>query len=168
MRRVAYDALDGSKEDVMAQARQGGGGWRDFSAVVFAIVGISNAIQGLTAIFKKEYFHEASLVYSNLQFWGIVWLIVGVLQVVAAMLLFGKQPSGRVLGIVLAIGASIVAFMSLEGNPSWGFAVLAMNLLVVYGLTAHPEAFSEPIDMEPGWTTSGDRPPTPPAPHVNM
>jgi hypothetical protein len=136
---------------------QQGGGWGDFATVVFAIAGISNGIQGLSALFKKEYFNEAGLAYSNLRFWAIVWLIVGVLQIGAASLLVGRAKSGRKLGIVLAAGSVIVAFLSLGGHQSWSLAILAMDILIVYGLTAHPDAYAEgqgagdgpgPVSME--------------------
>lgn len=141
-----------------------GGGWADLAAVVFAIVGISNAVQGLAALFKKEYFAESGLIYENLRFWAIVWIVVGVVQIGAASLLVGRQRSGRVLGIVLASGSAVVAFVSMGANTPWSVAVLAMDLLIVYGLTAHPEAFSEMgTGTEPDWTSVADRPSIPPS-----
>ena len=134
-----------------------GGGWGDFAAVVFAIVGISNAIQGLTALFKKEYFVESGLVYENLQFWAIVWLVVGFLQIGAASMLVNRSTAGRTLGIVLAAGSAVVAFVSLGGNTAWALAVLAMDLLIVYGLTAHPEAFAPGGDAGPGGVSGRER-----------
>jgi hypothetical protein len=121
--------------------RRRGAGWADFAAVVFAIVGFANAIQGLTALFKKEHFTESGLAYSNLRFWAIVWLILGFLQMGAASLLVSRATSGRTLGIVLASGSAVVAFFSLGAHTSWSLAILAMDLLIVYGLTAHPEAY---------------------------
>jgi hypothetical protein len=137
--------------------RRPGGGWADFAAVVFAIVGFANAIQGLTALFKKEYFLESGLVYSNLRFWAVVWLTVGFLQMATASLLVGRASSGRTLGIVLAAGSAVVAFLSLGGNTAWSLAVLAMDLLIVYGLTTHPEAFTPGGEIGPGGLSGSQR-----------
>jgi hypothetical protein len=143
--------------------RGSGGGWATFAATVFAIVGISNLAQGLTALFKKEYFTESGLAYSNLRFWAIVWLVVGFAQVGAAIMLLGGSKAGRTLGLVLAGGAAVVAFLSMGSNTAWSLAVLGMNLLIVYGLTAHPEAYSaEGRGTEPAWTSVADRPSVPP------
>jgi len=131
-------------------AKRGGGGWASFAAVVFAIVGISNAIQGLGALFKKEYYSEASLLYSNLQFWAWAWLIVGFVQIIASSLLVGRARSGRILGIVLAGGSAVLSFLTIGAYPAWGLAVLAMDLMIVYGLTVHPDAYGEADIIGPG------------------
>jgi hypothetical protein len=144
--------------------RGSGGGWGTFAATVFAIVGISNLMQGLTALFRKQYFSESGLAYSNLRFWAIVWLVIGFAQVGAAIMLIGRSRGGRTLGIVLASGAAVVAFLSMGANTAWSLAVLGMNLLIVYGLTAHPGAYSaEGVGTEPAWTSVADRPAVPPS-----
>jgi hypothetical protein len=38
-----------------------------FAAVMLSLAGFFNGIHGLAAIFKKEYFNEAGLLYQNLQ-----------------------------------------------------------------------------------------------------
>jgi hypothetical protein len=144
------------------RGRPRGGGWADFAAAVFVIVGISNGFQGLSALFKKEHFIESGLVYENLRFWAFVWLGVGIAQLVAAGMLVGRQRAGRTLGIVLASGSAVVAFMSLGAHTPWSLAVLAMDLLIVYGLTAHPAAYTGAA-TDPGWTSVADRPPLPPS-----
>jgi hypothetical protein len=101
--------------------RARGGGWADFAAVVFVIVGFSNAVSGLTGLFKREYFSESGLVYENVGFWAVVWLIIGLCQIGAASLLIGRRPAGRVMGIVIASGSAVVAFLSIGAYPSWHF-----------------------------------------------
>jgi hypothetical protein len=130
--------------------RGDGGGWADLAAVLFVIGGIHNGIAGLSAIFKKEYFSESGLLYENLQVWGWVWLILGLLQLIAASLLVGRASSGRILGIVLASMSAIVWFASIGAYPLWAIVVLVLDVLVIYGLTTHPEAFGEAAPMEMG------------------
>ena len=60
--------------------RRGDRGWYDFAGAMFGIAGAFNAIQGLSAVMKKEYFAGGTLLYDNLQFWGWAWLIIGVVQ----------------------------------------------------------------------------------------
>ena len=113
--------------------RTGGRGWYDFAGAMFGIVGAFNAIQGLSAILKKEYFAGGTLVYDNLQFWGWAWLIIGVVQIAAAIMLFSGQ--GRVLGIVLAALSAVVSFTSLGAYPVWSIIVIALDVLIIHGLT---------------------------------
>jgi hypothetical protein len=115
--------------------RTGDRGWYDFAGAMFGIAGAFNGIQGLSAIMKKEYFAGGSPVYDNLQFWGWAWLIIGVVQIAAAIMLFSGQ--GRMLGIVLAALSAVVSFTSLGAYPVWGIIVIAMDVLIIHGLT-HP------------------------------
>ena len=118
-------------------ARRGGRGWYDFAGAMFGIAGAFNAIQGLSAIFKKEVFAEEALIYQDLQFWGWVWLIVGIVQIAAAIMLFSGQ--GRVLAIVLAAISAIASFSSLGAFPVASIVIIAIDILIIHGLTTHAD-----------------------------
>ena len=91
-----------------------------FAAVLFTIAGFFHGIEGLGAIFKKEYFNGASLLYSNLQVWGWASLILGILQISAAYMIIGRATAGRTLGIVVASISAIATFFSIEAHPLGG------------------------------------------------
>jgi hypothetical protein len=112
-----------------------------FAAVLFTIAGFFHGIEGLGAIFKKEYFNEGALLYSNLQVWGWVSLILGILQISAAYLIIGRATSGRTLGIVVASISAIATFFSIEAHPLGGVLLIAIDVLIIYGLTVHADAF---------------------------
>jgi len=113
-----------------------------FAAVILSLAGFFNGIHGLAAIFKKEYFDEASLLYQNLQVWGWVWLILGVLQISAAYMLLGRARAGRTLAIFLAGVSAVIAFASMGAHPVGSILVIAMDVLVIYGLTVRADMFS--------------------------
>src|SRR4029453_550653 len=139
--------------------RSGGRGWYDFAGAMFGIAGFFNGIPGLTAIFKKESFSEDALVYQNLQLWGWIWLILGVVQIGAAISLFSGR--GRVLGIVLAAGSAVVSFTSIGAYPLWAILVIAIDVLIIHGLTlhAHPSTVDYDAASHPGEGDDGMRPP---------
>jgi hypothetical protein len=112
-----------------------------FAAVLFTIAGFFHGIEGLGAIFKKEYFDEAALLYSNLQVWGWASLILGILQISAAYLIIGRASAGRTLGIVVASISAIATFFSIEAHPLGGVLLIALDVLIIYGLTVHADAF---------------------------
>lgn len=126
-------------------------GWYDFAGAMFGIAGSFNAIQGLSAVIKKEYFAGGTLVYDNLQFWGWAWLIIGVLQVIAALMLLAGR--GRVLGIVLAALSAVVSFTSIGAYPLWSILVITLDVLIIHGLTVH-------VDVERPSMSLGGAPPT--------
>jgi hypothetical protein len=108
---------------------------------MFALAGFFHGIQGLGAIFKKEVYNEAGLLYANLQFWGWVWLIFGVLQISAAYMIIGRSSGGRTLGIVVASASALVAFLSLGAYPVASITIIALNVLVIHGLTIRGDMF---------------------------
>lgn len=112
-----------------------------FAAVLFTIAGFFHGIEGLGAIFKKEYFNESSMLYENLQVWGWASLILGVLQISAAYMLLGRATAGRRLGIVVASISAVASFFSIEAHPLGAILVIAVDILIIYGLTVHADAF---------------------------
>jgi hypothetical protein len=128
-------------------AREGGRGWYDFAGAMFGIAGAFNAIQGLSAIFKKEVFVEEALIYQDLQFWGWVWLIVGIVQIAAAIMLFSGQ--GRILGIVLAAISAVASFSSLGAFPLAALAIIAIDVLIIHGLTTRADVTVHETAMGP-------------------
>ena len=120
-----------------------------FTAVLFTLTGFFHAIQGLGALVKKEYFDESTLLYSNLQVTGWVWVVLGLLQIGAAYMIVGRASGGRVLGIVLATLSALVSFFTMGAYPVWSIVVIAVDLLMIYGLTVHGDAL-RPGGIEEG------------------
>jgi len=116
-----------------------GSGWSTFSGVFLAVVGIFNVIDGFVALFRKEYFNEAGLVFENLQAWGWAYLIIGIVQLVAGWLVISRNEAGRWTGLVVAIISMIVSFLAIGAYPWWAILTVVMNGIVVYGLTARWE-----------------------------
>lgn len=116
-------------------------GWATFAGVLFMVAGLWNFFAGWAALARKEYFDEASLLYQNLQVVGWVWLGIGVIQVLASYLIFARRPSGRTLGVVLAALSMFVWFFTIGAYPMWAMMIVAIDALIIYGLTAHSEVF---------------------------
>ncbi len=111
-----------------------------FAGVFLAVVGLFNAIEGLVALFRKEYFDEAGLVFQNLQAWGWAYLVIGVVQVIVGWLVLSRSDVGRWAGIFIAAISMVVAFFALGMYPWWALMIIALDGVVLYGLTARWEA----------------------------
>ena len=116
-------------------------GLATFAGVLFLVAGFWNFFAGWAALVRKEYFSEASLLYHNLQVVGWVWLGLGVIQVLASYLIFARKVSGQVLGVVLASLSMLVWFFTIGAYPMWAMMIVALNALIIYGLTAHSEVY---------------------------
>jgi hypothetical protein len=117
---------------------EAGGGWILFAGIMLMLVGLLNVIWGIAAIGDSSFFvHNTKYILSNLNTWGWVTLIIGVVQMLAASSIWAGNQFGRWAGITVAGLSAIGALMSLPAYPFWSLAVFAIDILVIYGLAAY-------------------------------
>jgi hypothetical protein len=115
-------------------------GWIGFAAIVLVIIGGIDFFQGLIAIFEDEYFvvTQSGFLVVDLTAWGWVMLIWGALLVVAGLALGAGQGWARWFAIVV-VSLNVFAQLGFLGNsqyPLWALTALALNIVVLYALTA--------------------------------
>jgi hypothetical protein len=118
-----------------------GSGWVAFAGSYLAISGLLNLIWGVTALSKKDYFVEGGLVWSSLDTWGWIAVVVAVVQIVAGGLLFARKLGGVLMAIVLAMAGIFVNFLSIGAYPVWSIVAIVCSALVLWAVTVHGEAF---------------------------
>lgn len=111
-------------------------GWTMFAMFAIGIAGVWNVVIGIAGLSKSEYFEEGSLLYQNLAFWGWVWLIVGALQVLTAILLAFRMTAGTALGLIGASVSMLVWFFSIGAHPVSSILIIGLDVLILYALTA--------------------------------
>jgi hypothetical protein len=117
-----------------SEVRLGLTGWGAFGAVTLIVLGGLNVINGFTAIHDSHYYTR-DIVYHNLTAWGWVFLIWGVLQVVAGALVFAHSMTGYYIGVCLAGTATILWFFMLFAAPIPAMVAVIVGLVVIYSLT---------------------------------
>jgi hypothetical protein len=118
----------------------GWAGWLVFAGVMLAVVGVLEALTGLTALFKDDYFvvPSRSLVVSfDYTAWGWTHLALGVVALVASYLLLRGNMVGRILATVFAGVNVLVNFAFLQAYPWWSILAITLNILVIYAITMH-------------------------------
>ena len=115
-----------------------GGGWLLFAGTMVGIVGILNTIYGIAAIDNSTFFtQDAKYVITNLNTWGWVVTIVGVVQMIAAVSIWAGGEFGRWIGILSAAANMIVALLWLPGAPFLALSVFGVDILIIYGLLVY-------------------------------
>ena len=79
----------------------------------------------------------------RLWIWGIVDAIVALVSFYAGVDILRGGTFGRVMGIVIASFSAIRWFFYLPAAPWLGAVIIAVDILIIYGLVAHSEYFSE-------------------------
>jgi hypothetical protein len=116
-------------------------GWVTFAGIMLLIVGTLNVIYGIAAIGDSSFFVEDTrYILSGLNTWGWVILVIGVLQLTAALSLFGGGLYGRIVGIIAASLSAIAALMSIPAYPFWSLAIFAVDIVIIHQIaTRGPE-----------------------------
>ncbi len=122
-----------------------GTGWATFAGVFFMVAGTFQVIEGIAALSKSKYL-LAQVLFANLEFWGVVLLIVGGLGIFAGYAILSGQEIGRVLGIALASLGIVVQLMFINANASWGLVMIAVYMAILYGLIVKGD---EPEEVPP-------------------
>ena len=117
----------------------GGSSYSNFAGIFLFIVGLFNILDGVLTLVRKEYFSSASVVFANMQAWGWAVLIVGLVQLLAGWLVLSRSSVGRWVGIIIVIISMMVSFVGIGVYPFWTFIILAVDAMVLWGLTGRWE-----------------------------
>jgi hypothetical protein len=113
-------------------------GWATFAGVMLSIVGVLNIVYGIAAIDDANFYvNDARYVFSDLNTWGWVLLIIGAVQFCAAFSIFGGTSWGRWVGVLAAGLNSIAQLLFLPAYPFLALALFSVDILIIYGLIAH-------------------------------
>jgi len=129
-----------------------GGGWIAFAGIVLILSGINTFINGLWALSASnqvEASFKNTLLFSdtNLNVWGWIYLIVGLIVAFAGVALFGRAPWARWVGIIAASIGAITAFFWLFNPNFWVPALVSvtLNILVLHALLR--DYYDEPASV---------------------
>ena len=115
-----------------------GAGWLLFAGIMLMVVATLNIIYGIAAIGDSKFFiADQKYILSNLNTWGWITLILGIIQVLAALSIWAGNQFGRWFGIAGATLSAIGALLSIPAYPFWSLAIFTLDILVIYGLAAY-------------------------------
>ena len=108
-------------------------GWVTFAGVMLFMVGVLNIIYGIAAIGDSSFFiQDQKYILSNLNTWGWVTLVLGLLQLGAAFSLWSGNIYGRIVAIVAASLGAVSALLSIPAYPFWSLAIFALCIIIIH------------------------------------
>jgi hypothetical protein len=115
-------------------------GWIGFAGILMLIIGGVDFFQGLIALFEDDYFlvTQSGFLVVDLTAWGWIMLIWGALLVLVGLGLIAGYSWARWFAIVV-VSLNFFAQLGFLGNsnyPLWALTALALNVIVLYALTA--------------------------------
>lgn len=114
-------------------------GWVMFAATLATVAALFNLIYGLVLLIKDEWVvlsAEEILVF-DLTAWGWMLLVLAAVQLFVAYGIANGSIWARIAGVIWAsvIALGQMAFLSVY--PLWSLVIIALCVLVIYGLTVH-------------------------------
>ena len=118
-----------------------GHGWVAFAGSYLMLAGLLNLVWGVTALSNKDYFRESGLLWTSLDTWGGLAVLVAVVQLVAGGLVFARKLGGVLMAIVLAMVGILMNLLSIGAYPVWSIIAMTCNGLVLWAVTVHSDQF---------------------------
>ncbi|MGO9489961.1 MAG: hypothetical protein ACLQBB_13140 [Solirubrobacteraceae bacterium] len=112
-----------------------------FVGILLMVAGVLNVIYGIAAVSNASFWvNDTQFVFSSLHTWGWITIILGVIQLTAAISLFGGGAYGRIIGLVAATLGAIGALLDVGGaHPWWALGVFAICVICIKGLLVYGE-----------------------------
>jgi hypothetical protein len=124
--------------DTVGAGAARGVGWLTFAAVMLGFAGTLNVIDGIVAVSKSRFYvDDAVFVFSDLNTWGWIIMVLGILELGAAAALFAGSQLARWFGVLAATLNGIGQLMFVQAYPFWALSIFTLDVLVIYALTVY-------------------------------
>ena len=117
-----------------------GTGWLAFAGAMLVVSGIFKILDALWAFKYDDKVSndvETIVFEHNLTAWGWVWLVVGIVLIVAGFGVVNRAQWARWFGVVAAGAAAIVNYSWIFYQPIWTIATEGILVAVIYALLVY-------------------------------
>ena len=124
----------------MSEQRSSGAvSWTMFAGVMMILIGTFHAIAGLAGVLEDEFYAVTPnyVLEFDATTWGWVHLIGGVIVLFAGFSVFKGAVWARTVGVIIAAVSALVSFAWIPFYPVWSIVVIAIDVAVIWALTAH-------------------------------
>jgi hypothetical protein len=120
-------------------------GYTAFAGTMMVIQGIWWFIAGLVALANDQFLVVTPdyVFRFDTTTWAWIHIVLGIVIFAAGVAIFSGAVWARIIGVMLAIIASVVAFGWLPYYPVWGILLIVLSVGVIWALTAHGRDVAE-------------------------
>jgi hypothetical protein len=111
-----------------------------FAGVMLLMLGSFQAVEGVIALFRDEFYlttKNGLVVPVDFDTYGWTHIAIAAIAVGTGLGILAGQTWARVVGVVIAVLSALVNLAFLPAYPIWSTIVIAMDVLIIYALTAH-------------------------------
>jgi hypothetical protein len=121
-------------------------GYTSFAALFLITIGVFHIIAGIAGLAKDGFYVTTAKNYGditkyflefNINTWGWIHLIAGIIVMLAGVALFSGAVWARTIAVIIAIASMIANFAWLPFYPLWSILIIALDIAVIWALTTH-------------------------------
>jgi hypothetical protein len=119
-----------------------------FAGIMLALIGFMDILQGVTALFNDEYYavRGGDLLVLDFTAWGWITLIWGVALVAAGFGLLSGRGGARIFALIVVFINMLLQIAFLASYPIWSTIIIALDVFVLYALTARWDEVKMALD----------------------
>ena len=120
-------------------------GWTAFAGLLMVMMGFWWMLTGSVALLDSEFYvvTQRWVLQFDVWTWGWIHLILGIVILAAGCGVLIGAVWARIVGVILAIVAGLMAFGWLPYHPVWAILLIAIAVAVIWALTVHGRDISE-------------------------
>ena len=112
-------------------------GWTVFAAIMLILAGADGILTGLWAFDTQDTQIDTFIYDNEIETWGWVYLIAGIVLVLAGISVLNGREWGRVVGILAAALWVIIRLPWIFEYPVNTFISILLGVIVIYGLSIY-------------------------------
>jgi len=118
-----------------------------FAGTIMIMIGVMHVFQGIVALVNDTFYvaGEEWVLQLDVTSWGWVHLILGAVVALAGFFVFSGAVWARTVGVIMAVLSGLASFAWLPYYPVWALVVIALDVFVIWALTAHGREIAEPV-----------------------
>jgi hypothetical protein len=113
-------------------------GWTVFAAIMLILAGADGILTGLWAFDNDNSAVDTFVFENDIETWGWIYLIAGIVLVLAGISVLNHREWGRVVGILAAGVWIIIRLPWIFSYPAGTILGIALAVIVIYGLAVYP------------------------------
>ena len=128
---------------------KGAVGWITFAGFMMVIGGGFAMLEGLAMVVHASNFPGKDMILQqNGKTWGWFQIIVGAALLLSGFAVFSGNVLARTVGVIAATVSALGAFSTVQFQPVWNTAIIAVDIAIIWALTAHGRDIKKLDDLD--------------------
>jgi hypothetical protein len=124
-------------------------GWITFAGFMMVIGGGFAMLEGLGMLIHKSNFPGVDAVLQqHSSTWGWFHILVGAALFFSGFAVFSGNVLARTVGVIAATVSALGAFTTIQLQPVWNTIIIAVDIAIIWALTAHGRDVRKVDDLD--------------------